>query len=79
MRVFIVDSQNVKEPIEISPNDTIKDVKEKIMNKKGINLDDIILHCNGVVLEENDKVDDYDIEEDVSIVFMGKFRGGKMI
>lgn len=77
MRVVIVDSQNNKEIIEINQSDSIKDVKEKIKNKKGINSDDLILHINGVILEENDRVDDYDIEENSCIIYMGKFRGGK--
>ncbi len=77
MKVVIVDSQNNKEMIEINPSDSIKDVKEKIKNKKGINSDDIILHINGVILEENDRIDDYDIEEGSFIIYMGKFRGGK--
>lgn len=76
MRVVIVDSTNNKEIIEINENDTIKSVVEKIKSKKGIN-SDIILHVNGSVLEEQDKVGDYDIEENTCIVYMGNFRGGE--
>ena len=72
MRVVIVDSQNNREIIEINPYDTIKDVKEKIKNKKGIK-DDITLHVDGTILEENDRIDDYDIEENSQIIIMGKF------
>ena len=72
MRVVIVDSQNNKEIIEINPSDTIKDFKEKIKNKKGIK-DDIMLHVDGTILEENDRIDDYDIEENSQIIIMGKF------
>ena len=75
MKVVIVDSRNIKEIIDIFPNETIKAVKEKIKLKKGINTD-IILHANGNILEDNDLVDDYDIEENSCIIFMGNFRGG---
>lgn len=78
MRVVIVDSTNNKEIIEINENDTIKSVVEKIKSKKGIN-SEIILHVNGSVLEEQDKVGDYDIEENTCIVYMGNFRGGEYL
>ena len=46
MKVFIVDSKNNKIPIEINLNDTVKNLKEKIKVKMGIN-DNIVLHING--------------------------------
>lgn len=76
MKVFIVDTSNKKEFININKSDYIKDIKEKIKIKKGINTD-IYLHVNGIILEDNNQVNDYDIEENNCIIYTGTFRGGK--
>lgn len=78
MRILVTDSKGKQEAFEINENEYIKDVKEKIKTKLGINLD-IVLHCNGEILEEINKISDYDIENNSVIVYMGKFRGGFLL
>lgn len=77
MKVFIVDSKNIKIPIEVNINDTVKAMKEKIKVKMGIN-DNIILHLNGQIMDDDSKkLDDYDIEEDNTITYVMQFRAGR--
>ena len=75
MRIIIVDSKNISETIEINENEYVRDLMEKIKNKKGIN-GKIILHFNGEILEENETISKYEIEENSNIIYMGEFRGG---
>lgn len=77
MKILIMDSRNVRETIEIKEDDNIKSLKEKIKKKKGINKE-IILHYGGEILEEDQKVSDYDIQENNVIVYNGQFRGGTL-
>ena len=76
MKIIIVDSKNERQLIEIDPNDNISILKEKIKIKKGIN-NEIYLHFNGTLLEDNEKVEFYDIEEKSIIMYTGTFRAGK--
>lgn len=77
MKILILDSRNTRETIEIKEDENIRSLKEKIKTKKGINKD-IILHYGGEILEEDQKVSDYDIQENNVIVYNGQFRGGKL-
>ena len=67
MRILVTDSKGKQEAFEINENEYIKDVKEKIKTKLGINLDIV------------NKISDYDIENNSVIVYMGKFRGGFLL
>ena len=79
MKVFIVDSKNNKIPIEINLNDTVKNLKEKIKVKMGIN-DNIVLHINGQILDcETNILDDYDIEDGDTITVVMQFRAGRFL
>ena len=79
MKVFIVDSKNNKIPIEINLNETVKDLKEKIKVKMGIN-DNIVIHINGQILDcDSNKLDDYDIDENDTITVVMQFRAGRFL
>ena len=67
-----MNSINKSEPIEINENDYVRDLIQKIKTKKGIN-EKITLHCNGEILEEDELISSYDIEENSCITYMGKF------
>ena len=67
MKIMIIDSTNKREMIDINENDSISKLKELIKIKKGINTDDIVLHFNGEILEVNQKISDYDIENNSQI------------
>jgi hypothetical protein len=75
MKILIVDTLNQRETFEINANDKVKVLKEKIHNKKGLN-DDITLHYNGDIIEEEKTIQEYDIQENDVIIYLGKFRAG---
>ena len=70
MKIVIIDSKNNKEEIEINENEYIRDIKNKLKTKKGIN-SDITLHYNGEILEDNEIVSSYDIENNSQIFYIG--------
>lgn len=75
MKILIVDTSNGREIFEVNANDKIKKLKEMIANKKGINTN-INLHFNGEILEEENLISDYDIEENSNIIYLGNFEAG---
>ena len=75
MKILIVDTSNQREIFEIDEYDKVKVLKEKIHNKKGIN-GDITLHFNGDIIDEEETIHDYDIQENDVIIYLGKFRAG---
>jgi len=77
MKILIVDSKNKRERIDINTNGYVKDIVETLKVKMGINTD-IILHYDGEILEENQRIQDLGLEEESVLVFMGKFRGGEI-
>ena len=77
MKILIVDSKNRRERIDVNGSGYVKEIFENLKNKMGINID-IVLHFNGEILEENQKISELDLEEESVIVYMGTFRGGKI-
>lgn len=77
MKILIVDSKNRRERIDVNANGYVKEIFDTVKEKMGIN-SDIVLHYNGEILEENQKISDLDLEEESVIVYMGTFRGGKI-
>lgn len=79
MKIYVVDSKNTKIPIEINEDDTVKTLKELIKTKMGINKD-ILLHMNGqIFIDDNQKLEEYDIEENSTVTFVMQFRAGRLI
>jgi hypothetical protein len=76
MRILIMDTAGKREFIEVNQNDKVKDFKEKLANKKGINTD-IKLHFNGDFLEDDKEISEYEIQEDEPVIYVHQFRGGK--
>ena len=77
MRILITDSENKRVAIEINENALIRELIEKLKNKKNINID-IILHFNGEILEENETISSYGIVNNSNIIYMGQFKGGNL-
>ena len=75
MKILIIDTTNRRVVIDINENATIGELKEKLKVKKNIN-SEIILHYNGEILEENETIAYYDIEDNSNIVYIGQFKGG---
>lgn len=78
MKIFVVDSKNKPIPFEINEFDTVKDLKDKIKKKMGINKD-ILLHMNGAIFEDKEKLEEYEIEENSYITCTIQFRGGRFM
>ena len=75
MKVLIVDTSNDREIFEVNPSDKVKQLKEMIANRKGIN-NNINLHFNGEILEDENLISDYDVEENSHIIYLGNFEAG---
>ena len=75
INIFIVDSENHREKIEIYENEFIKDIIEKLIVKEIINNNNnkVILLYDGEILDENKKVSSYYIHNNDEIVFAGNF------
>ena len=76
MRILIMDTSGKSEYIEVNENETVKNVKDKLANKKGIN-SEIKLHYGGEILNDNDKISSLDIMENDPVLYLLAFRGGK--
>ena len=72
MKLLIIDSHNCRKSINISESATVTQLKEEIKKQNNIK-SDILLHFNGVILEDNDHLYDYDIEDNDQIVYTGNF------
>ena len=74
MKILITDTTNNRIQIEINENDFIRDIKKKIIEKEiQDKIGSIILHYEGQILEEDEKVSSYDIEEYSQIIAVKKF------
>jgi hypothetical protein len=76
MRILIMDTSGKSEYIEVNENETVKDLKDKLANKKGIN-SEIKLHYGGEILNDNDIISSLDIMENDPVLYLLAFRGGK--
>ena len=76
MRILIMDTSGKSEYIEANENETVKNIKDKLANKKGINTE-IKLHYGGQILNDNDIISSLDIMENDPVLYLLAFRGGK--
>ena len=77
MRIIVMDYANNKEEIETNENELIKDIIEKLgvitKNKRSI-----ILSYNGEILEKNEKVSSYDIDDNSIIFCISNFKNKRI-
>ena len=71
-----MDTSGKSEYIEANENETVKNIKDKLANKKGINTE-IKLHYGGQILNDNDIISSLDIMENDPVLYLLAFRGGK--
>ena len=71
-----MDTSGKSEYFEVNADETVKNVKDKLANKKGINTE-IKLHYGGQILNDNDTISSIDIMEDDPVLYLLAFRGGK--
>ena len=77
MKILIIDSTNKRVLIDIDENASVRELKENLRAKKNIN-SEIILHYNGEILEEDETIASYEIENNSNIVYIGQFKGGML-
>ena len=75
MKIYIMDSKNETFPFEVSEDENIGRLKERIINKCKI-CSGIELIFNGSILNEEDKISDYEIIEGTTIIYLGQFKAG---
>lgn len=61
--------------VEVQGTDTIRQVKEKLRDKEGINPDEQRLIYAGKNLEDNKTIEDYQINKDATLHLVMRVRG----
>jgi len=77
-QIFIKTLQGKSITLEVSDNDTILSIKDKINEIEGIPSDQQRLIFAGKQLEDNNTISDYGIQADSSIHLVLRLRGGNM-
>ena len=67
MKIKILDSQNNRFILEINQNDYVRDIKKKIEIKVGYKIG--LIHYEGEILDDEEKISSYDIMENDCIIF----------
>ena len=73
MKITIVDRRNQKIMLDITPDEYIRDIKQKLSVKGRIS-NNCDLLFDGCILKDDDKVYDYYIEENSIVAFRGIFK-----
>jgi ubiquitin C len=75
-QIFVKTLQGNSITLDVSQDDTIQSVKEKIQEKQGIPIEQQRLIFNGKQLEDDKTVNDYNIEDMANIHLVLRLRGG---
>jgi len=76
MRIFVQDMKGNSHPIEISQNDNILMLRNKLEKIIGIMQNNSRFVFNGEILQNNDTISSYDIQVDNVITYVGEFLAG---
>mmetsp|Transcript_7845 Transcript_7845/g.9339 ORF Transcript_7845/g.9339 Transcript_7845/m.9339 type:complete len:88 (+) Transcript_7845:263-526(+) len=63
--------------VDAEEEDTIEDIKNKIMEKEGVPIDQQRLIFGGKQLDSEKTLADYDVQEDSTLHMVLRLRGGK--
>lgn len=78
MKIYVIDTKNRSIAIEnITESTTIKELRERITEQNIITTGEIKLIYNGNILENNENLYYYDIEDNATIIYTGEFISGK--
>lgn len=75
MKLLIRDSKGTSNPINIMESDSVKELKEQIKIKNNIN-GEIELVFNGIILDDEQSLQELDIKENSTIDYIGQFNAG---
>ena len=64
-----MNTRNERKLIEIQKDYLVEAIKYKILEEEGIPISKLILHYYGEILEDNEPIDSYDIQENDVIVY----------
>lgn len=78
MKIYVIDTKNRSIAIEnITESTTIKELRERITEQNIITTGEIKLIYNGNILEDDENLYYYDIEDNATIIYTGEFISGK--
>jgi len=75
MKIYILDSKGISNPINIMESESISELKEQVKEKYKMN-GNIELLYNGIILDDNSTLDELDIKDGMTINFLGQFKAG---
>ena len=78
MKIYVIDTKNRSIAIEnITESTTIKELRKRITEQNIITTGQIKLTYNGNILEDDENLYYYDIEDNTTIIYTGEFISGK--
>ncbi len=77
MKIYVTDSKAQQCPIEgINPGTLVKDLKKKVIEKNRITTGNIQLIFSADILQDEETLEYYDIQEGNNITYVGEFPAG---